>query len=785
MTSVRLGQFELDQPIGRGGMGEVWLGTFLGDGRRVAVKVITSQKVHSREYLEGFRREVRAVAGLNHPGIIRVYDYGPIPDDTAASSEGRLVADSPYFVMEYARGGSLKRAAWPSKWLAMRQMLLDILDALAHAHARGIIHRDLKPENILIDGREGHRGRLKLTDFGIAHAIEPDREDALRKSLGSSTAGTPYYMPPEQSRSDWRDYGPWTDLYALGCVAYELSTGAPPFDADHPIKIAIQHLSESPAPLQSRLPLPPGLQDWIFRLLEKQPEARFQCAADAARALLALDAPEPAASDDADTREQRHDQAVAKASRHAFDLGADALGSQTTLFGLEPPTAIMRPQQLGDEDSHSTQQLSSSAIDFERERSRPDVLPPRHTDAPSVPTDWRRKATVATDVLSGVGLGLFGLRTIPFVDRDDARDLIWQTLRDVQRDHHMRVVAITGGPGLGKSRLAEWMIERASELGAARPLKATHGPIPGPAHGLGRMVANAFSCVGMSRDDAHDRIGYRLNIETGALDEEYVELGVAPALCELALSSYRQQDEAAEQTHGLLLNSREERFEPIRHMIDILGRERPVILWLDDIQWGRESVEFVRFLQEDDDRGALPLLVLMTLQSDQLEHAEDVARSVEACVSSDSCQAIELEALPDEDHLQLVDGLLSFEPALAETVCEITAGSPLFATQLVGDWVERAVLELGDDGFRLAEAAVASIPDDIYLLWRRRIDHVLESVEAPEDLAALELAAISDREIAEDEWRRACEDAGLPFPVEAVDALLAQGLMSQTETGWA
>ncbi|MEC9400291.1 MAG: serine/threonine-protein kinase, partial [Myxococcota bacterium] len=186
--------------IGSGGMGDVWLANHREQDLEVAIKVIGAHVDESSDVQEAFAREARAVAGLSHSGIVGVYDYGLL--------DGRR----PFLVMEYAPKGSLERLIPRMDWSLMRQILLDVCDALAHAHARGIVHKDLKPGNVLLSGEE-HVTTL-LTDFGVAHALAGHVGDISRTqdltgepSPRSAGAGTPAYMPPEQLRGHWREFG--------------------------------------------------------------------------------------------------------------------------------------------------------------------------------------------------------------------------------------------------------------------------------------------------------------------------------------------------------------------------------------------------------------------------------------------------------------------------------------------------------------------------------------------------------------------------------------------------
>jgi serine/threonine protein kinase len=249
--AIPLGPFDLLAPLGRGGMGEVWRGAHRDQGLAVAVKVMTGEHAREAAYIEAFRNEVQSVAALDHPAIIYVFDQGQITAEAEAASGGVLLAGSPFLAMELCSLGSLEYFPRPLDWPHLRALLLALLEALAHAHARGVIHRDIKPENVLLAGPDDPRPGVKLSDFGLAHPAEKAR----RTGEGGGVAGTPLYMSPEQAMGHWRDYGPWTDLYSRGCVAWELATGSPPFIGTTPLATLAAQLQRQPPEL---VPLAPG-----------------------------------------------------------------------------------------------------------------------------------------------------------------------------------------------------------------------------------------------------------------------------------------------------------------------------------------------------------------------------------------------------------------------------------------------------------------------------------------------------------------------------------------------
>jgi len=257
------GRYRLDEEIGRGGMGIVFRAWDVELERPVAVKVLSAQ-LEVGEARDRLFREARAAAALSHPHVVAVHDVGEHQH-------------MPYFVMELVEGPSL-RDRKPESLDETINLATQICDALTHAHDNGLVHRDLKPANVLLEDRSGTPS-IKLVDLGLAV-----RERGVRITRQGGIAGTVTYMAPEQALG--REVDGRTDLYALGVMLYEFTTGRLPFDGDNPLAVLSQHLHAPVVPPRTyRADLPEHLEAAILRLLAKDPDDRFATAAEVAAVL--------------------------------------------------------------------------------------------------------------------------------------------------------------------------------------------------------------------------------------------------------------------------------------------------------------------------------------------------------------------------------------------------------------------------------------------------------------------------------------------------------------------
>ena len=272
MISKVIGGCLILKRIARGGMGVVYEARQLNLGRIVAIKILSEELARDRTYVERFIQEARSAAFLSHGNIVHINDVG--------EHNGIF-----YFIMEYIDGENLKDLLQKQGCLEIRRALdigLQVSHALQHAHSRGIIHRDIKPENIIVT----REGVVKLADMGLAKRIIPGSATGITNA--GSILGTPFFMAPEQAK-DFRQVDRRSDIYSLGVTLYKALTGQVPFDGRSPIEVMIKAIDGKHVPVREVRPeVPVELEAVVERMMDRDPDRRFQDAGDVIGALKAI-----------------------------------------------------------------------------------------------------------------------------------------------------------------------------------------------------------------------------------------------------------------------------------------------------------------------------------------------------------------------------------------------------------------------------------------------------------------------------------------------------------------
>ncbi|MCA9562552.1 MAG: protein kinase [Myxococcales bacterium] len=715
MTSIdarQLGPFRLERMVGQGGMGEVWLGVH-EDGFPVAVKIL-SEKANSNElFRRAFNQEAEAMAQLSHVGIISIYDRGIVTREIGPMFEpGRL-----FLAMEVANGGAASDLLRPLPWAVLRRLMVDLLDALRHAHARGIVHRDLKPDNILF--AHSPVGLIpKIADFGISHAWDKQAPTALEGDSDAereAVVGSPSYMAPEQVRGLWRDYGPWTDLYSLGCIAYELATGKRPFVGKDKHEIAHARLRRKPAPANLSAGYPPSFSELLDLLLATDIHERIRFARDA---LKWFEDHSP------DTTEIRIEDWL--------DLGDRERTAYVTQFTVSED--VKRTGLLPDRNQAKTNR----------------ALPERS------------------------GLRLFELRETPIVGRRDHQKRLSDALFDVIRSRKPRGIVLHGPAGSGKSRLTEWLALRAHEEGLALRLRASHMYIAGRSHGVSRMFAGFFRCIGLPPD----RTLHRLYRELGALGLSGQD---ARALTQII------HDAETPEPPIFRFSSDDERLAIMVRILQGMAGRRAVLLTLDNIDREPQSIRLARYLLETFE--SLPLLLVATARTsnDARGHSPwQDSDDMEALTQHDRCDLIEVPNLDPSQHQSLLQTLLPVASEVAEVIVERTGGNPLFAIQLVRDLLRRGELEWSAGRLKPIHSEL-ELPKTSQSLWLDRIELGLNAFPVAKrglQWLGLELAAALGEQVNQSEWSALCAMSGVQVASGLLDELISLAVAARQDEGW-
>ena len=727
---VRVGNFVVQQPVGQGSMGAVWKGKHVDQDVEVALKVILSEKALHKNFHRAFRQEVRSIAELNHPFIVDVYDYGTVDDAAESASLGQLRAGSPYLVMEYATHGSVATGGYEKMdWEMARLVVFAVLDALAHSHARGVLHRDVKPQNILLTTRETGPG-IKLTDYGLAYALR-ENQQVLH---WHRAAGTPEYMAPEQLTGAWRQYGPATDLYALGCVTYELLAGRPPFRGDNVVQIARAHLEDELPALPEDIDVPEEIEAWLGKLLAKKRTQRFSTAADAARALRQID------------RTHFDEERLHHAWQRLINLVAprfsfDGSPNDESLIPTHSLDVLVRNPPANDNPSSSNEE---------------DAPPIIH-----IPDDWSRNERLySSRRMVGTGRGIFEMRRLPFLGRGDERDRLWRCLRRCKDRGEPHATLLLGPSGVGKSYLARWFCDRVAELGVAQVFRVHHHRTEEIVDQLAVLLRRRYCLDGRDRSQIEDVFRSLLQ-----------ELGAAEAYEWEALAELTHTADDPTASSKFHFATTKQRWMVYVRFFERLSKRGPILFWFDDVQWGPQTLHFVHTLLTHPTLRA-PIYVVMTGRDDLLSKPSPHRRRLASILDCERADQIEIAPLDEQTLRRLVKEALFLDPAAAYEVTRRAGGNPRHALEIVGDWIDRDLLEATLHGYSLTQDAQLDPPGDGAAIWSRVVNRLAGGCDDTRVL--LEMGALLGERFPLQVWRHAAEHLGLSVGNELVESLLQQ-----------
>ncbi|HEY8038152.1 MAG TPA: protein kinase [Polyangiaceae bacterium] len=705
------GRFVIEREVGRGGVGIVYRAHDEMTGQAVALKVIALPGVDAGEEAR-FRREGRILAGLHHPGIVRVVAFG------------QLEEGAPYIAMEWLEGEDLaqRQRRSPLDLSTSLRVAAEVCDALAFAHGAGIVHRDVKPSNVILVGSgPGKSGplELKLVDFGVAAA-----EDAKLTRTGA-IVGTPAYMAPEQARGDG-EIDVRADLYALGATLFELITGRPPHIGPTPIAI-LARLVTTPAPRLSEvfIDAPARLDDLMARLLATAPSERPSTAAEVARELREIADELGAHSSDRLTRSGGYDAAPASLTTgkaggtrlvtsivathvpkgaprarlltHLRARGADAteLGGDAIVSHLGVRKALgdeaMRALDLGlriaklnasvgvatgrtrIDRTRPTGEVVDRAAALARDAARGQLLADTTT---TELTRGRYELQLRGDGSAVVGTALRGRREImggaPFVGREAELAQIVAAFERCVDDKTPIVITVTGAPGIGKTRLRREALSRIASHAAAPRIVLARSESFAKSHALGVVGDVARGLTGVAKGAPLQE----------ALDATDVLIAVSEVPCSESARELLARLVANEALPELddTRGARDALWLVLTDMTVGMARHNPLVVVLEDAQWAdSESLAWIDHLLAR--AAGRPVCVLAaarpTLWRDDPSRFEgrDHVRIELRPLSRKQSRAIATSLLGER-------ALGEQGEALADSIAQQSAGLPLFAEEL-------------------------------------------------------------------------------------------------------
>jgi len=660
--------------IGCGGMADVYRARDRLLGDKVAVKVIRREVMTSPEFRDRFEREVRFSAAVVHPHLVPLHDLGELPD-------GR-----PYLALALADAGSLlelRRQNPP--WRILRRVVNQALSALACLHSHGVLHLDVKLSNVLLTRLEGGQYRAWLSDMGLARALT-DKEMFLR-----SLAGTLSYMPAEILQKRYAEIGPPADLFAVGVMLYRLVAGTNPFkEGTLPEHMNKRYRPPRIVPVRRGLVIPEGLTDIIVRLLQPDPRARYDLAADIRAALDAL----PRLPDDVD-------------EDSLTDPGIPLVPPRRAFLDVSPEV---------DDEVPEVDDYTFSALPGVPEWNRPSI--------PGIPAHPPREPGLGSRARAS--LALYALREVPLVGRDDARQTLWDMARNVAETGQPAAIVLRGELGVGKTRLVQSVTRPLEEGGHATILEVNFTKGGSPGNGYTGAVRRLLRLEGQDPASTRRRLERWIARESQTRDPEVM-------LEAMLLQRWAVPEAGIEPVTPLV--AREYLF---KHLHRNAWRGLSVLV-VEDAQWCTAEDDGASLVCSLLQLG-LPVLAIVTVRSDPLELEPSAAAALRSLVAL-GAEEMDLERIGPDDMAGLVQECLPLEDVLATEIVQRSAGIPYFAKDLIGQWCQQGALKAvevrsadgrpaSDIRFRLAAPAENGIPKDIRALLAGRLSNLIQQTRS-------------------------------------------------------
>jgi eukaryotic-like serine/threonine-protein kinase len=674
-------RYQVKALIGEGATGAVWHATDGLLGEDVAIKVVRPALALHRRFRARFAREVALAAQVVHPKLVPLFEQGETADGL------------PFVVMAHADAGNLGSLLCCTPRLDhVVYLMTDVLDALAAIHARGFVHQDIKPQNVLLYTGSDNRLNGWVSDLGEANSL------ALLVQNRKEVGGTPVYMAPEQLMEESQEMGPWTDLYAVGLMLYEVLAGAPPHAASGRKELLALRLQPPfpPSALEGSQ-IPPSLVEIVTNLLDPEPRQRYDRAADVKRLLLG-------ALDEVATGVRLRPLSLRKAASTPHTLGPILPSGEAPLAGI---------YSFG------------GGGDFSRWNQ---VFPPALPERPP--------PGVHVEVGPYAGLSLFGLRELPLVGRSEQQQQIWSVAAQVAARGEPGVVLVVGDSGTGKTRLVESIALSLDEGGFMEVIRLRYHAPPGIDDGYRGAVKEILAPWYSSRNAIENRLCRWLSRDRQApVDTVATEAAVLSRWC-----GRLEADEApVNAAVGLAFL--------YRHL-DAHAWRGGSCLILDDAHRSvieGDGLDIARALL-DRTVGERPVLVLVTISAEAVKNDEALADRIHH-LAARGAQVIELPYLTREETREIIDRALPLEPQLADRIAANCAGNPLAVRLLLQDWTFRGHLVLGPHrqyGLKDGLSIDALMPRSIEELYLSSLQAAVQSTEDPaataEALAATALA---------------------------------------------